>query len=247
MSNRHLLSLCLTYTSKRHHLVKIFIFINKHTDLIRSDGEMSGFRKRLERKNEVLLERTRMPFTSYCYTPDYQSRRFATFLSTSDVDVRADLTLKQSKDFSVPVSGSASFSTERIYLTDALATANLNQFMSLLNYACYKHAYKRYGKSVSVIPVLEGQQQKGNQPERSLRMNVRGSNKEKRLHNHLLLTTPKHLSFEQFSMKIRECWELTDFGYNECQIQKIRDTKGCLHYNLKSGLDSVDLDNLNLS
>ena len=208
---------------------------------------MDNFRRTLENKSEEFLAATRTPFLSYCYSRDYQSKRFAAFLATSDVDVRADLTLKQTRDCFVPASGHMPSHTQKVTLTEAMATANLNQFLSLLNYACYKHAYKRYGKKVTAISVLQGTQQAGSREGLDLRDCMSSKNRDKRLHNHILLKTPKHLSFDQFENRIRKCWQKTDFGYNECQIEQIRDTKRCLEYNLSSGLDTMDLENTHLS
>ena len=203
---------------------------------------MSEFRQRQKEASKSLLEATQVPFLSYCYTRDYQSKRFADFLSTSGVDVKADLTLKQTRDCFVPVSGHMPSHTQKVNLTEAMATANLNQFLSLLNYACYKHAYKRYGKKVTAISVLQGVQQAGFRENLDLRGSMPSKNRDKRLHNHILLKTPKHLSFEQFESRIMKCWKTTDFGYNECQIETIKDAAKCLQYNLSSGLDTMDLE-----
>ena len=91
---------------------------------------MDNFRRTLENKSEEFLAATRTPFLSYCYSRDYQSKRFAAFLATSDVDVRADLTLKQTRDCFVPASGHMPSHTQKVTLTEAMATANLNQFPS---------------------------------------------------------------------------------------------------------------------
>jgi hypothetical protein len=184
------------------------------------------------------------PFLSYCYKQDYQAEVFSRFLSFTDVDVCADLTLKKSRMIFSPLQPNR---TERVLLTEALASVNLVQFMSFLNYSCFKHAYKRYGKKLTMHCSLEGMQRSGASNGMDLREYISNSNQDKHLHMHIVFKKPEHLSFEDFQEKIGKCWERTDYGNRVNQIEEIRDANARIRYNLKSGLDATDLENLNLS
>ena len=73
------------------------------------------------------------------------------FVSTNaDVDVRADLTFKQMREVETPPLYGQMKTAQRVFLTHALAVVNISQFCERLNYACYRHAYKRYGKRINV-------------------------------------------------------------------------------------------------
>ena len=73
-------------------------------------------------------------------------------------------------------------------------------FMNLLNRAVYGAAFRRYGKRLRVLPVLE----KGEVPARSLRPCERG--KSGRWHIHCAIELPSHFDGIAPEKLIRECW-----------------------------------------
>jgi hypothetical protein len=101
-----------------------------------------------------------------------------------------------------------------------------------LNQAVYKTAFKRHGKRLKVIPILE-------------------KLTNGRWHYHAAIEPPKHLSAEVFEALIRDCWHKTDWGYQELLIRPNAD-RGWVDYMLKTRqksaletwADSIDWGNL---
>lgn len=110
---------------------------------------------------------------------------------------------------------------------------NTRHFMNRLNQRVFGKGYLRYGNRLSVIPVIEG-------------------NSFIRLHIHMTIEKPNHLSLRQFEILVTECWSKTRFGYNNIKIKPIHDYEGWINYKLKNkskgeGLQSsVDWDNVYL-
>jgi len=153
-----------------------------------------------------------------------------------EVDVRCDLTFRKCiETTSAPVWGMP-VRRYKTYITEALAYANIGQLCERLNYASYKHAYKRYGKRLNCIAVIEG-------GDEDLRENGFATTIKKRLHSHLLLQRPKHIDFETFKKLIIGHWKDTQWGYYEMSIEEIKTIKGSAKYNAKSTLDNLDLTN----
>ena len=205
---------------------------------------MSDFRKSMEKRGEALIGKFINP-TINQYSHRHQKDEWMRFIQQQAiVDVRADLTMKQSANFYTPSVGGSLSQVNRVALTEALASVNLHQFQELLNYAVYKHAFKRYGKRLCVVSVLQGHQQSGHKiRQNDLRENMPADNEYKRLHYHLLLEQPSHFTFDDFATEIRRCWRKTHFGYREDKIEPIRNLFGATSYNLESGVDTIDLDN----
>ena len=152
------------------------------------------------------------------------------------VDVRCDLTMRKciesnSNDvFGVPAT------RYKTYITEAIAYDNIGQFCDRLNYASYKHAYKRYGKRLNIVSAVEG-------GDADLRENGFDNDKGKRLHAHLLLQQPSHIDFDTFKTLIIRHWINTPWGYNQHNIEEIKTIKGSAKYNTKSTMDNADLKN----
>lgn len=205
---------------------------------------MNDFRKSMEGSGAALMEQFANPSINQ-YSNRHQKDAWLRFIQQQAVvDVRADLTMKQSAKFYTPSIGSSPAVESKVSLTEALASVNLHQFQERLNYAVFKHAFKRYGKRLCVVSVLQGRQQSGHKiRQNDLRENVPVDDDYKRLHYHLLLEQPVHYSFDDFATEIRRCWRATNFGYREDNIEPIHHLFGSAKYNLKSGTDTIDLDN----
>ena len=120
---------------------------------------MSEFREMMEETSTKLMKRFHQPYINR-FSHNHQKDAWIRYIQQQAVvDVRLDLTMKQSATFYVPAKKDTPATYDKVYLTEALASINLHQFLELLNYAVYKHAYKRYGKSLSVVSVSQGTQQ----------------------------------------------------------------------------------------
>ena len=158
------------------------------------------------------------------------------------VDVRCDLTLRKC----IEESTAAEFidhicirsaTRHKTYITDAIAYETIGHLCDKLNYASYKHAYKRYGKKLNCVSAIEG-------GDVDLRENGITNDKSKRLHAHLLFQLPTHIQFETFKNLIITYWRDTAWGYYENSIEEIKTIKGSAKYNVKSTLDNADLTNI---
>lgn len=93
-------------------------------------------------------------------------------------------------------------------ITPDRAVQNFSHFMNLLNRKFYGHSYKRHGKRVQVIPILEG-------------------GGTTRFHYHCVLDCPRPTDW--FDMFVEDCWGQTDYGYDQTDIQPGTDA-GWLNY-----------------
>ena len=157
------------------------------------------------------------------------------------VDVRCDLTFRKcveeikSAEWIDDVC-IRSATRNKTYITDAIAYETIRIFCDRLNYASYKHAYKRYGKRLNCVSAIEG-------GDADLRENCFFYDKDKRLHTHLLLQRPTHIDFDTFVNIINRLWIKTIWGDNEMQLEDIRTIKKSAKYNAKSTMDNVDFTN----
>jgi len=123
---------------------------------------MSVFRHQQEVSSKRLMSNMRQKSAAYALPPadafSYQGKmKLASFWgdyvnhqthyadNNIKFNVRADLTLKQGRQF---------YSTDHncydnVYISEAIAVYNISEFLNKLNYDCYKHAYKRYGKKIN--------------------------------------------------------------------------------------------------
>jgi len=112
-------------------------------------------------------------------------------------------------------------------------TRDIRYFMNRLNQKVYGKAYLRFKKCLFVIPIIEG-------------------NEYIRLHTHMVIERPRHLSSEEFENLIRENWSKTVYGYNNIKFKPSYSYTGWVDYMLKhkskgEGLqDSVDWENVQL-
>jgi hypothetical protein len=99
-------------------------------------------------------------------------------------------------------------------------------FINLLNRAVYGAAFRRYGKRLRVLPVLE----KGEVRARALRSWERGTSG--RWHNHCAIEMPAHLDAITLEHLIRDCWTKVEWGYGQILIRDRADA-GWVDYMLK--------------
>jgi len=98
--------------------------------------------------------------------------------------------------------------------------------MNLLNRAVYGAAFRRYGKSLRVLPVLE----KGEVRASALRPWERGTSG--RWHIHCAIELPSHLDAVALEKLIRRCWTKVELGYGRILIRDCADA-GWINYMLK--------------
>jgi hypothetical protein len=106
---------------------------------------------------------------------------------------------------------------------------NMRHFLNLLNQRIFKNAYKRYGKRIEVVPVLE-------------------LSNWHRLHYHLTIVKPDSLEDQAFQNLIHECWLDTDIANYENVIKPVRDT-GWTSYLVKklSTTSELDIENVHIA
>lgn len=109
-------------------------------------------------------------------------------------------------------------------LTDLEAKRSLRYFTVRLNIALFGKAAKRFGRSIAIIPALEGQ----------------GINK--RLHYHCAIGgLPDHLSMDAFKEKILDAWIRTPFGYNEIEVKPLVSINWLTYMGKEIGLKNADV------
>lgn len=111
-------------------------------------------------------------------------------------------------------------------LTPDAASQNLRHFLNLINWDVFGKAFKRYGKRLKVVSVLE-------------------TAPGKRLHYHLLLECPDDLDESLFCDVIRKRWSETRWGYREVDIRPAYEPLGWLNYITKQSnlADALDWEN----
>ena len=125
------------------------------------------------------------------------------------------LTMKQAK----PMANNPSV---LVVLDRDTATQNFRHFLNLLNGHVYGNAFRRHGKRLRVIAVLE-------------------HDDTTRWHYHAAIDCPPHMKPETFKAVISDCWARTDWGHREMSIKAGADN-GWVRYMLKSRTkDQYDL------
>jgi hypothetical protein len=113
------------------------------------------------------------------------------------------------------------------------AEKNVRHFLNKLNQNVLGKRFRRFKKRLISVPVYE----KG---------------EDKRFHAHLVLEKPPEITLEAFIDLVDECWQSTDFGYKDMDIQTIVDS-GWISYMLKNRtkpegvLEAIDLQNCHLT
>lgn len=119
------------------------------------------------------------------------------------------------------------------YLDDIKTSQNIRHFLNRLNQRVFGHRFRRFGKRLKVIPVIEG-------------------DNNTRPHVHFTFDIPNHLSKDDFTVMLRECWGLTHFGYHQFDSTQIYNLSGWIDYKLKTRSKedftrSVDWENVSLN
>lgn len=90
-------------------------------------------------------------------------------------------------------------------------------FMNLLNREVYGAAFRRYGKRLRVLPVLE----KGEVHATALRSWERGTSG--RWHIHCAIELPSHLDAVALEKLIRRCWTKVELGHGRILVRDSAD------------------------
>jgi len=99
-------------------------------------------------------------------------------------------------------------------------------FMNLLNRAAYGAAFRRYGKRLRVLPVLE----KGEIRTHALRSWQCGG--FGRWHIHCAIELPSHLDAVSLEKLVRKCWAKVEWGYGRILVRDGANV-GWINYMLK--------------
>ncbi|MCP3654581.1 hypothetical protein [Herbaspirillum sp.] len=109
-------------------------------------------------------------------------------------------------------------------LSHFAAKSTLAYFVKRLNIALFGKAAKRFGRSVSIIPVLEGH------------------GADKRLHYHCAIGgLPEKMSVDTFNAAVRDAWSKTPFGYNEIRVTPISNVDWFSYMGKEIGLENADV------
>jgi hypothetical protein len=113
-----------------------------------------------------------------------------------------------------------------IKIDDYPCRQSFRHFMNLLNRAVYRAAFRRYGKRLRVLPVLE----KGEVSARALRTWECGA--AGRWHIHCAIEIPSHFDAVALERLIRDCWAKIEWGYGRILVRDGADA-GWIDYMLK--------------
>ena len=205
---------------------------------------MSDFRQTMEKNNRMLengFSNQPLPFHHYEGKKSLINA-WKDFVGNEhkNISVRADLTFKRSRKVYHPSIGRQEPYAQVLRITEGDAVMNIGAFCNRLNYASYKHAYKRYGRRLDVISCIEGGR-------KQLREKMPDGDAFKEMHCHLLLERPNHISYTDFEILVKKLWMDTEWGNTQHYIKPIRNLYASAKYNVKSSLDSLDLTNTYLN
>ena len=113
-----------------------------------------------------------------------------------------------------------------IKIDDYRCRQAFRHFMNLLNREVYGAAFRRYGKRLRVLPVLE----KGEVHATALRSWERGSSG--RWHIHCAIELASHLDAVALEKLIRRCWAKVELGHSRILVRDCADA-GWINYMLK--------------
>ena len=113
-----------------------------------------------------------------------------------------------------------------IKIDDYRCRQAFRHFMNLLNRAVYGAAFRRYGKRLRVLPVLE----KGEVRARALRSGDRGTSG--RWHIHCAIELPSRFDGIALEKLIRDCWVKVEWGYDRLLVRDGANA-GWINYMLK--------------
>ena len=212
---------------------------------------MSDFTDTMAEQSKALLSRFSLPLDvgfEYIHQPALKNGWVDdVVMKHPELSVKADLTFRQAiNETPPPIMGATPVKPSRRFITHGDAIINIAQFVERLNYACYKNAYRRYGKRLCIVSAIEGGKIT------KTRISSTGHTTEydyatgKHIHAHLILSRPSHISYDEFEKLIVDNWLATKWGLYRRRIEPIRSLKGAAKYQVKSSLDALDLQNTNL-
>jgi len=212
---------------------------------------MSDFTDTMAEQSKTLLSRFSLPLDvgfEYIHQPALKNGWVDdVVMKHPELSVKADLTFRHAiNETPAPIMDARPVKPCRRFITHGDAIINISQFVERLNYACYKNAYRRYGKKLSIVSAIEG----GNISKTRRSYNGRVIEGDyatgRHIHAHLILSRPKHIPYDEFEKLIAENWLATKWGLYRRRIEPIRSLKGVAKYQVKSSLDALDLQNTNL-
>ena len=118
-----------------------------------------------------------------------------------------------------------------IKIADYPCRRAFQHFMNLLNRATFGPAFRRYGKRLRVLPVLE----RGEVRTRALRSCERGTSG--RWHIHCAIELHSHFDAVALERLIRKCWAKVEWGYGRILLRDRADA-GWINYMLKNNQKS---------
>jgi hypothetical protein len=113
-----------------------------------------------------------------------------------------------------------------IQIDDYPCRQAFRRLMNLLNSVVYGAAFRRYGKRLRVLPVLE----KGEVRANALRSWERGTSG--RWHIHCAIELPTHLDAVALETLIRRCWAKVELSYGRILVRDCANA-GWINYMLK--------------
>lgn len=220
---------------------------------------MSYFTDTMAEQSKILLSRFSLPLDvgfEYTHQPALKNGWVDdVVMKHPELSVKADLTFRHAiNETPAPIMDGCRglrvpnkpVKPSRRFITHGDAIINIAQFVERLNYACYKNAYRRYGKKLSIVSAIEG----GNISKTISSSNGRKTEYDyatgKHIHAHLILSRPTHILYDDFEKLIAETWLATKWGLYRRRIEPIKSLKGVAKYQVKSSLDALDLQNTNL-
>ena len=195
---------------------------------------MLGFKEKLQQQSRKLLVKFSSVYTPHPVKLFKLKKSWGDFINDySNVSVACDMTFKTNQKYWCPLSNR--FKWE--YITESLAYANVINFANRINYKIYKNAYKRYGKKLDMVSVIEGG-----------RKELRTRSKEdKKLHAHIAISLPTTMNFAEFKNAVHQCWTDTYWGNFNNKITQLQSKSAYANYQVKDNLDSLVLPATNLS
>jgi len=195
---------------------------------------MLDFRSKLERQSKRFMVR----FSSVCSPLPVklykQKISWINFIEDySNISVVCDMTFKQYNSYLCPLTNTTKYET----ISEGLAQSNCINFANRINYKIYKNAYKRFGKKLDMVSVVEG----GKKDLRNY------ATEHKKLHAHIGIEKPDHISFADFKNIIHECWTETIWGSYIQKITKLKSINGFSNYQIKDSLESIVLNATSVS
>jgi hypothetical protein len=159
------------------------------------------------------------PVIAWSARPDRIESAKSHFFDTSSWGPFCDvtLTLRQSRQ---------SESGAWVKINDYRCRQAFRHFMNLLNRAVYGPAFRRYGKRLRVLPILE----KGEVRARALCSWERG--RSGRWHIHCAIELPSHFDAIALESLIHHCWGKVEWGYDRILVRGGANA-GWINYMLK--------------